>query len=402
MSGVVYDAANGAVNGAANDSVNNAANGAANRPTARAPDESHDLDRVRKDAARATNYQAWLKRVSDQPYRFDFYQTLRRIESAHPQLPRLGEAHRPSDEPVRLTQPAELTFAPAPLQALQFREDGVPRLSQRIFGLLGPNGPLPLHLTELARERLTHHADPGLQRFVDLLNHRFTLLFYRAWAQAQPTLSQDRPNDQQFSRRLGALSGIGSETLLGRDAAGDAPKLHFTGRLARQTRDADGLLNWVRSEFDAPAKIEQWSGHWMPLARDERTRMTSVGRPGIGQQLGQGAVLGSSVWDVQSKFRIVIGPVREARYHAFLPGGSDLARLQAMVRQWVGLEFEWDVKLILARQDVPRLQLARTGELGRSCWLGRFKKNGDADDLVIDVERTLKKTSRQPPRTIQP
>lgn len=345
--------------------------------------------------ATASDYGRWLKRVSEQPYRFDFYQTLRRIESAHPQLPRLGESTLPSGEPIRLSQPAELGFAPAALHGLTLRADGPPRLSQRIFGLLGPNGPLPLHMTELARERLTHNGDAGLQRFIDLLNHRFTLLFYRAWAQAQPSLSQDRPNDQQFSRRLGALSGIGDNSLLQRDAAGDAPKLHFTGRLARQARDADGLLAWVRSEFDAPVKIEPWSGHWMPLARDERTRVKSIGRPGIGQQLGQGAVLGSTVWDVQSKFRIVIGPVREARYHAFLPGGSDLARLQAMVRQWVGLEFEWDVKLILARQDVPRLRIGRSGELGRSCWLGKFKKPGDADDLVIDVERTLKKTSQQ-------
>jgi len=340
-------------------------------------------------------HQAWIQRVADAPWRFDFYQTLRRIESAHPGLPRLGEAQRPADEPIRLGQPAELTFAPAPLHALQFREAGPPRLTQRFFGLLGPNGPLPLHLTELARERSSHAGDAALLRFLDLLNHRFTLLFYRAWAQAQPTLSRDRPDDRAFARRLGSLAGIGSEPLQERDAAGDAPKLHFTGRLARHARDADGLLNWVRSEFDVPARVEQWCGHWMALAREERSRIHSVGRPGVGQQLGRGAVLGASVWDVQSKFRIVVGPVSEARYHAFLPGGADLARLQAMVRQWVGLEYEWDVQLILARRDVPRLRLGRSGELGRSGWLGAFRKPGDADDLVIDVERTLKKSHRQ-------
>jgi type VI secretion system protein ImpH len=346
-------------------------------------------------APRPTDYGRWLRRVSEQPYRFDFYQTLRRIESAHPHLPRLGESLRPANEPVRLSQPAELSFAPAALHGLALRDSGPPRLTQRIFGLMGPNGPLPLHLTELARERQTHNGDAALLRFVDLLNHRFTLLFYRAWAQAQPSVSQDRPDDARFGRRLGSLIGIGSETLLERDAAQDAAKLHFTGRLARQARDADGLINWVRSEFDVPAAIEQWVGHWMPLDRGERTRLRSAGRPGVGQRLGGGAVLGGSVWDVQHKFRIVIGPVREARYHAFLPGGADLARLQAMVRQWVGLEFEWDVKLILARQDVPRMRVGRSGELGRSCWLGRFSKSGDADDLVIDVERTLRQTSRQ-------
>ena len=337
------------------------------------------------------HYEAWLQLLSAEPYRFDFYQTLRLIESAHPQFPRLGEALRPTEEPIRLVQPAELTFAPAAIHALDLNAEGPPRLSQRIFGLLGPNGPLPLHMTELARERNLYHADPGLQRFIDLLSHRFTLFFYRAWAQAQPSLSLDRPDDQQFARRLGALSGIGSEALMQRDAAGDNAKLHFTGRLSRQTRDADGLLAWVRSEFNAQVKIEQWCGHWMPLSRDERTSIRSIGTPGMGQQLGQGAVLGASVWDVQHKFRIVIGPLSESHYQAFLPGGPDLARLQAMVRQWTGLEFAWDLKLILLKSEVPRLKLGRSGELGRNCWLGqrRSPADADADDLVIDVERTL-------------
>jgi len=357
------------------------------------------MSAVLKDEAqppeREAAFAAWLADLSAQPWRHDFYQTLRHIEAAHPHLPRLGQALRPGDEPLRISQPPELNFAPASLHGVQTTHTGVPRLQQRIFGMLGPNGPLPIHLTEYARERANHAADTTLLRFIDLLTHRFALLFYRAWAEAQPVVSLDRAGNTDFSRRLGALIGIGETSLLKRDAAGDAAKLHFAGRLSRQVRDADGLLNWIRSEFDVPVRIQQWRGHWMTLGRDERTRLLPPLQRGAGQQLGRGAVLGGAVWDVQHKFRIVIGPVREARYHSFLPGGSGLSRLQALVRQWVGLEFDWDLQLILARQDVPRLQLARTGELGRSCWLGRFKKTSDADDLVIDVERTLKKTSRQ-------
>jgi len=335
------------------------------------------------------SYQAWLAQASAEPWKHDFYQFLRHVEAANPDLPRLGEALRPADEPVRLSQPAELSFPPAALQAIELKARK-PRIEQRIFGLSGPHGPLPTHLTELIRERRVQADDPTLQRMLDLLSHRLTLLFYRAWAQAQPTISLDRRGDKSFALRLGALSGIGAESLLERDAVGDAAKLHFTGRLARQTRDADGLLQWCRSEFDADVRIEQWKGHWMPLGTDERTRLKTRHKNNIAQSLGQGAVLGATVWDVQHKFRIVIGPMRESRYHAFLPGGSDLARLQAMVRQWVGLEFEWDLQLILVKADVPKLKLGRSGELGRSTWLGNYsKKTGDADELVIDVERTL-------------
>jgi type VI secretion system protein ImpH len=351
------------------------------------------ITQARQVATARPDYGIWLKQLADAPYRFDFYQTLRHIECAHPHLPRLGEAVRPADEPIRVAQSAELTFAPAAIHALHFPSTGPPQLVQRIFGLLGPNGALPLHLTELARERSQQHADPVLQRFMDMLTHRFGLLFYRAWAQAQPVLSLDRQGDLQFARRLGALAGLGSETLLARDAAGDHAKLHFVGRLSRQTRDADGLLAWCKSEFDAQVCVEQWCGHWMPLDRDERTRLHAKGLQG----LGQGAVLGSSAWDVQHKFRIVVGPLSLARFVDFLPGGSDLARLQAIVRQWVGLEFEWDLKLILARAEVPVMRLgsaaarARPAMLGRTSWLGHYRRAVDAQDLVIDVERTLRR-----------
>jgi type VI secretion system protein ImpH len=74
-----------------------------------------------------------------------------------------------------------------------------------------------------------------------------------------------------------------------------------------------------------------------------------------------------------------------------------------MVRQWVGLEFAWDVQLILAREDVPQLQLGargagpRTGALGRTAWIGRYAADRDADALAIDVERTLHRRRRRAP-----
>lgn len=337
------------------------------------------------ERARELAYQAWLRAVTAAPYKVDFYQAMRRVDSAHPHLPRLGEALRPVDEPVRVAQPAELDFAPASLHSVTRSHSGAPRLLQRLFGLLGPNGPLPLHLTEFTRERAMHHSDPVLQRFLDTLTHRFALLFYRAWAEAQPAVSLDRRGNKQYFNRIGALVGIGLPALQDRDALPDSSKLHFSGRLARQARDADGLLAWCRSEFDVPVQVQQWQGHWMTLARDERSRLGQRN----GAMLGRSAVLGGSVWDVQHKFRIVLGPLRLERYQRFLPGGKDLKRLQAMVRHWVGFEFDWDVQLILKREEVPRLQMGRAAMgLGHASWVGRYARSADAGDLCIDVERS--------------
>ncbi len=347
-------------------------------------------------AQRAQLHQAWLQQASEQPWRLDFYVALRRIAKAHPHLPLLGEALRPFDEPVRVAQSPELDFAPAPLHSLQLRPDAPPLLVQRMFGLVGPNGALPLHLTEYARDRTLHHADPTFQRFLDMLTHRFALLFYRAWAEAQPALSLDRPGSKAFADRLGALVGIGLPSLQDRDALPDASKLYFAGRLARQTRDAQGLLAWLRIEFDVPVAIEQWCGHWMQLQRDERSRL---GRRS-GSRLGRDTVLGASVWDVQHKFRITLGPLTLAQYQRFLPGGSDLARLRSLVRHWVGIEFAWDLKLILARAEVPRLVLGAAKrapsrapvKMGHTSWLGQYRRGLDAGDLCIDVERPAPKS----------
>ncbi len=87
--------------------------------------------------------------------------------------------------------------------------DGPPRISIYGFGLFGPNGPLPLHLTEYARERRRHHSDNTLSAFADLFHHRLILLFYRAWADAQSVNSLDRPDGHRFVDYVASLMNMG-------------------------------------------------------------------------------------------------------------------------------------------------------------------------------------------------
>ena len=152
--------------------------------------------------------------LSEAPYSYDFYQTLRRLECLFDPKPRWGHARRPVDEAVRFGQEPDLTFAPAPLASFQPGRDGrPPQLQVRLFGLLGPNGPLPLHITEYARERLRNAGDPTLSRFLDVLHHRFVTLFYRAWAQGQPHVNRDRPKEDRFAAYIGSFVGLSPASL---------------------------------------------------------------------------------------------------------------------------------------------------------------------------------------------
>lgn len=342
---------------------------------------------MRTAADRLEERRAFERELAEQPFRHDFYATLRRIECLYADKPRIGQAARPADEPVRLGQDASLSFAAAPIAAFR-AGDGQrpPRLTQRIFGLLGPNGPMPLHLTEYARERLLHHGDAALVAFLDTFHHRLLELFYRAWAQAQPTVNMDRPRDDRFADFVGALIGIGSPRLRRRDVAGDHVKLFHAGLLVRQVRNAEGLGALLASFFRLPVRIETFVGHWMRLPTSERTRL---GAPGAGTRLGVGAVLGESVWDRQHKFRIRIGPIDWAAYVALLPGGRALARLVALVRQYIGFELEWDLHLVLAHAHRPVLSIGGPTRLGWSTWLGSARDDRDLGDLVLDVESVL-------------
>ena len=56
-------------------------------------------------------------------------------------------------------------------------------------------------------------------------------LFYRTWADAQPTVQFDRPESDRFAAYVGSLAGVGLPSLQDRDAMPDLAKLSFAGRL---------------------------------------------------------------------------------------------------------------------------------------------------------------------------
>ena len=53
-----------------------------------------------------TDLVAFLSALEREPYRYDFYQVLRRLECAYADRPRWGTALRPADEPMRFSKNA--------------------------------------------------------------------------------------------------------------------------------------------------------------------------------------------------------------------------------------------------------------------------------------------------------
>ena len=336
-------------------------------------------------ARRARERGALLAALAATPWDFGFYHTLRRLDCLQPERPRIGATARAADDPVRLGQQPSLRFAPAELAALEQSATGLPpRLQVYFLGLLGPNGPLPLHLTEYARDRQRNAGDPTFARFLDLFHHRMLALLYRAWAQAQPAVSFDRPDQDRFGTYLASLSGNALSAFQDRDAMPDLAKRHYAGHLSCPTRHPEGLGSILRHLLGLPVRIEEFIGHWLVLPADCRLRLGETRRTG---ELGITTTLGVRVRDHQSKFRVRIGPIRFVDYVSLLPGNAALARVKSVVRNYMGDALAWDLNPVLAAAEVPPLRLGAGPRLGWTTWLASGPLGRDGDDLKLDPDR---------------
>jgi len=300
-------------------------------------------------------------RLLERPQAFDFFQLVRRVDAAMGRgQPGIGRSARPAQDPIRFGQAPSMTFEPSTVRGFEPRANGAPPSVQVAFmGLLGANGPLPLHLTEYARDRERDHRDDTLRRFLDVFHHRAVSLFYRAWAVNRPAALRDAAahrgdHADRFGFYVACLEGLGFDSLRERDAVPDHARWHFAGRLANQTRPPESLEAIIEDDFAVPCEVEEFVGTWMDLPGDARMRLG--GSPETAS-LGVNAIVGQRYWDCQQKFRLRLGPMRRDDYERFLPGADGFARLAGWVRQHIGFELVWEARLVLDKQDATGIRL---------------------------------------------
>ena len=123
---------------------------------------------------------------------------LRHLERVHEDQPRIGDSATLRDELVLLGQDPFMEF-PASNLARVKQDDNKPlTIFVKYMGMLGPQGALPLATTEEAFHYFLANDD-AFPRFLDIFNHRFLQLFFRAWANSRPIAQHDRPTQTGFS-----------------------------------------------------------------------------------------------------------------------------------------------------------------------------------------------------------
>ncbi len=336
----------------------------------------------------------WVEALRAEPAAFGLFTALRRFESdiwrADPdarRTRRLGESDRLVEDPVRLRQVPSLSFAASTIA--DFDTSGAkPSLGVYLFGMFGPQGALPLHLTEHALDRIAWHRDATFRDFIDIFHHRLLSLYFRAWASGQPAVHFDRPETDRYAAYFGSLFGLGSPALRDRvEALPDRAMLHFAGHYSDPVCSRERLAAILADFFGVPAAVEPFVGRWLDLPESAYCRLGESMATGA---LGQTAIAGSSVWDVQHNFRVVVGPMEFTQFARLLPDANvrtglspRLERMHALVASYVGESMCWDLELRLAPPAPPAI-------LGQQGWLGwsAFTAGdcGDGCSVRLDVQ----------------
>jgi type VI secretion system ImpH/TssG family protein len=313
-----------------------------------------------KDGA-APKHLEYLRKAAVDVKRHGVYGLLRAAEARAQDLPKIGDSKLPAQNIVDLAQAPALAFPGSTLESISV-SGGRAKVEGYWFGLTGPMGPLPLHLTEFALYERRYSKTRPFGAFLDVLAGRMLQFFYRSWADANPAASADRPASDRFAGYLAALTGATDGVRPGAAFPAQA-RLYYAGLYASR-RSAAGIQDAIADLAGAPVKVVEY----VPLLRDiEREDQTRLGQ-GF-NQLGTDAVAGARASTVSDAFRVVVQIDTFHDYEAFMPGGRKFDILAEALDSFAPSHLEWDLELGAGEEAVRPTALNGRARLGWTSWM---------------------------------
>ena len=331
-----------------------------------------------------------VEQLRAKPWSVSFFQAVRLLRRAFPQRGAVGEFVPPASEPVRFQANPSLGFPASEIQSLDWPEtgDSPAQMKVNFMGLCSPSGVMPTPYTELILER-AQKKDNGFRDFLDIFNHRLISLFYRAWEKYRFFVRYERREPDSLSPLLRSFVGLGTKGLAERQEVADESLIFYAGLLGQRPRSALALKQVLADYFAVPVEVEQFVGKWIPLDRRDQTEFKDAER--ITEQLGYGAVVGDEVWDTQSTVRVKLGPLSRERYLDFLPRPTSKGYvvLNSILKFYCGTEIDFEVQLILDRNEAPSLELSGESNsnllLGWTTWIKNAPLDRDPEEAILQL-----------------
>ncbi|MGF6574152.1 type VI secretion system protein ImpH [Paraburkholderia fungorum] len=345
-----------------------------------------------------------VEQLLDEPHRFQFFQAVRILEKwfAEQSPERAGKAVA---EHIGFRNSISMSFPPSEIERTNsFGRDGaalrgkaeqvaaiadgqVDRvdITPAFFGLLGTQGALPMHYTEqiIAREQI--NRDRAAREFFDVFSNRATALFYAAWKKYRLPLHYELDRDERYLPLLLALAGVVNEDTRdglqqGSGALFDEGIAGYAMAARHRPMSAAYLERSLTEYFRVPVRVEQFVGKWYTVPEDQ---LTVLG--GVNATLGATALAGERVWQRDMRARLVIGPLAKKDYEAFLPGAELAAALERMLTLLAGVTLEYEVSLVLRRDDVGPSHLGGGARLGWDAFLCTHDADRDRADARYEL-----------------
>jgi type VI secretion system protein ImpH len=328
-------------------------------------------------------------RLFNEFYRFSFFQAVALLESLFPEKKPLGRTLRPASEVVRFSSQPGLSFPASDISKLEHTEESKPvNMEVTFMGLIGPAGVLPHWYNEQAIER-SYRNDHGFKAFYDIFHHRLISLFYLAWKKHRLAFNYLPGAKDRISSYLLCLTGLGTPGLAETIGLPDMALLYFYGGLlSRPISSAAAIESAVGYFSRMPVQVQQFIERKIPISPEDQTQLGSSN-----SGLGQNMVCGSHIWESQHKFRVNLGPVGYADFLRFLPTGELFRPTFSLIRCMVGIEYEFEIRIFLKREEVPSCILGKETQaswLGLSTWLKTSGITHQDDPCVTFQETNLR------------
>ncbi|QGZ41011.1 type VI secretion system protein ImpH [Pseudoduganella flava] len=213
-----------------------------------------------------------------------------------------------------------LAFPAAEVEALRIDDfDAGHRvvLTPTCFGLLGTGGVLPLHDTDRCAHVATR-SDAGSRAYLDSCSTRIVTLFWQAWAKPRLELAPEAEGRDASHELLRGLAGR-------QDCRKDASAWH-AGLLRMRPVSGDGIERIVAGGLGLPVVVETLAGFWDGILPGQRN---TLGGPN--PVLGHSFVLGTRLWRIDRRLRLVIGPLNRNDFDRMLPGEPGAKQLRELL-----------------------------------------------------------------------
>ena len=277
-------------------------------------------------------------------------------------------------------------FQCQPVRALEADGTPVPEMTVTFLGVAGTGGILPWHYTQSLIDQ-AREKDFGLRDFLDLFNHRLIANFYRAWKKChfyvgyelsrrsraksptalprycsalQEWARADYGTDRPFPTKCSCITRDISPVARGRPWRWNGSSVRsFTFRFRSSSSRANGCTCGRKIRHSCDEEVTTCSACLQLLVEE----------PGASR--------------IKSGF--ALAPLSHDDFQAFLPGGSEFVSLAQIVRSFAGPAFDFDLQLVISKDEVPPCQLNRV-RLGWNAWMFSKRPTRNLEDAVFACE----------------